>query len=142
MKKTLVLPSLLAILFSWAGAAAAQDACPCVPTPLRWVVATVDSWPQAMAQVIAANGDQLVFALPTTTGSNQWLVVRRVVGGAYVDDGTDPHQLEEFDRAGSALARASSLNADRRPMMLTAPDGRFVVIALRENAVKPRAARH
>jgi hypothetical protein len=141
--RTLQLTAALAFVLL-ATAASAQQECPCVPLPPLWVVSTVNSWSSAMSTVITGNGDPLIFVLPDGTDATRWLVIRRVVGGSYTDDGKDAHQLEQFDGASSAIARLSAIDSARSPLIVTAPDGRYLVISLREpaTAVKPHASRH
>ncbi|HJW92425.1 MAG TPA: hypothetical protein VJ901_02300, partial [Thermoanaerobaculia bacterium] len=48
-----------------------------------------------------------------------------------IDDGSDPYQIETFDGSAVATARLAAIDHDRRPMILTAPDGMFLVLSLK-----------
>ena len=136
MKKLLLLLSTLLL----AVPATPADECPCVPLENRWVVKTCDDFNCAMTALNAANGDPLTFSLPVGTTDRRWVVVRRVVAGAYTDDGSDPYQVERFDHIAVATARMAAIETDHRPMIMTAPDGALLVISLK-HAPGPRTRR-
>jgi hypothetical protein len=75
-------------------------------------------------------------AIPVTMDDTRWLVVRRMISGAAVDVTDDPFQLQQFDGMEGAAVRYAALTHDRRPMLLTAPDGQILVISLKQ--VEPR----
>jgi hypothetical protein len=128
------LASLLLSLILVAAPAFAEDGdpCPCVPTTPLWTVHTCDSWTCAIALLVSANGNPLVFAIPLGGDSPQWIVFTQVVAGSYDDDGTDPHVVEQFDAFDGAMSRYTAITSDHLPLIFTAPDGRFLVASLRE----------
>jgi hypothetical protein len=136
MKKLLLL--LSALLLS--APAMPADECPCVPRENLWVVKTCDDFSCAMTALNAANGDPLTFSMPVGTTDRRWVVLRRVVAGAYTDDGSDPYQVETFDGIAVATARMASIENDHRPMIMTAPDGALLVLSLK-HAPEPRTRR-
>src|SRR5213595_1414220 len=77
--------------------ASAQNVCPCFPRENLWVVKTCDGFNCAMTALNTANGDPLTFSMPVGIEDHRWIVMQRVVGGAYTDDGSDPYQAEQFD---------------------------------------------
>ena len=135
-------PTVLAIALTFfAVRITAQQACPCVPLAHLWVVEECATWNCAMSASILANGDPYVLSLPAGTNDGRWLVVKRVVGGSYTVAPDAPFMLESFDGAAAAMARFSAA-ADHAPIVLSAPDGKFLVIMSRESASgKKRAAR-
>lgn len=122
--------------------AAQENACPCVPVTHLWSVRTCTDWNCAAAELAVSNGDPQVIAVPVAMDDVRWLVVRRQAGGAVADSGTDPFQLEQFDKMGQALARFNTFEADHKPLLMTAPDGQVLVIALRTPEQRRRAAKH
>lgn len=119
----------------------AQNACPCVPVTHVWIVEACETWNCAVSAAILANGDKNVLTLPTGSDDLKWIVVRRVpAGSAYVPPDA-PFQLETFDGASAATARFSALDQQAQPMMLTAPDGKFLVI-MRAPGSRAHAAKH
>jgi len=93
-----------------------------------------------MTALNAANGDPLTFSLPVSMSDHRWVVLQRVVAGAYIDDGSDPYQVERFDHVAVATARMASIENDHRPMIMTAPDGALLVLSLK-HAPGPRTRR-
>ena len=138
---TLLLPFSLLALFT--AALSAQEVCPCVPRTPLWVVKTCDDFNCAMTALAVGNGDPLTFAMPVGVSDHRWVVLQRVVGGSYTDDGSDPYQLETFDGASLATARLGAIDTDHRPMIVTAPDGSFLVLSLRHAPLpRQRSADH
>lgn len=133
----LLLPLSLLLL---ASASSAQQACPCIPRENMWTIKTCDGFQCASTMLTAANGDPLTFIMPVGLDDPRWIVMRRVVSGAYADDGSDPHQLEQFDGISVATARLASIAADHRPMIVTAPDGMFLVVSLKQAPVPHQRA--
>jgi hypothetical protein len=137
----LLLPLSLVVLF--ATALPAQEACPCFPRENLWVVKTCADHNCAMTALNAANGDPLTFTMPVGTSDNRWVVLQRVVAGAYTDDGSDPYQVETFDGASLATARLGAIETDHRPMIVSAPDGMFLVLSLKRAPLpRQRSADH
>jgi len=113
------------------------DECPCVPRENLWVVRTCNDFNCAMTALTAANGDPLTFSVPVGMADPRWVILQRVVAGGYIDDGSDPYQVETFDGVSPATARMASIENDHRPMIVTAPDGALLVLSLK-HAPAPR----
>jgi hypothetical protein len=128
----LLLPLSLLLLTT---ASTAQQLCPCFPHENLWTVKTCDGFQCASTMLTAANGDPLTFVMPVSVDDQRWIVMRRVVSGTYTDDGSDPYQLEQFDGISVATARLASIASDHRPMIITAPDGMFLVASLKQAPV-------
>ena len=64
----------------------------------------------------------------------------QVAAGGYVDNSAVA--LESFDGVSVATARFASIAADHHPMIVSAPDGKFLVIFLREPEMRQRSVRH
>lgn len=126
--KTKIAVLLLSTLFA-VSPLTAQEACPCVPTTHQWIVTPCETWNCAAAATITANGDKYVMSLPTSSEDFTWVVVRRIVSGAAAIAPDAPYRLESFDNASDATARYSSIDARYQPMLLTVPDGQFLVVA-------------
>lgn len=120
----------------------AEDPCPCIPLPHVWIVKTCADWNCANAELVPANGDPQVIAVPAGLNDRRWLIVRRVVSGASIEDPNDDYRLQQFDGLDPAVACYRGFEAGMRPQLLTAPDGQVLVIALRqpEDATRRRAA--
>jgi len=129
----LLLP--LSVLLLLTTASPAQQACPCVPRENMWTIKTCDGFQCASTMLTAANGDPLTFIMPVGVDDVRWIVMRRVVAGSYGDDGSDPYQLEQFDGISVATARLASIASDHRPMIVTAPDGTFLIASLKQAPV-------
>lgn len=126
-----------------AAPAGAQQFCPCVPITHLWVVKSCDSWNCAASAFIGA-GDANTFTVPTSSVNHPWIVLQRVTtGGGYVTP-EDPFTLEHFDGMNDAVARFGAIGSELRPLVVTTPDGKWLVLSLRqaETAVKPHAAVH
>jgi hypothetical protein len=121
----------------------AQNACPCVPTTHVWVAKTCPSWDCANTELLLANGDRQVFAVPVGVDDERWIVVRRFVAGAAAEDPNDPFHLDAFEHMDDAVTKYAGFTSDYKPMLTTAPDGRVLVIALRQpDPPKRRTASH
>jgi hypothetical protein len=138
--RTSILTAL--ILLTVAAAAPAQDLCPCVPVTHLWVVKTCNDWPCASTEVLLAGGDPQVLAIPVALTDARWLMVRRIAAGAFIDNAGDPFQLQQFDGMKDAVTRYSEFTSDHKPLLLTAPDGQVLVLALKNPEPKRRAAIH
>jgi hypothetical protein len=115
-----------------ATAASAQNVCPCIAKSDMWTVRTTDGFNAGMTALVTAHGDPLTFILPAGMQDQRWLVLQRVPTGSYIDDGTDPFRIEQFDGFTNATARMSAIDADHRPRFITAPDGSFLILSLRQ----------
>jgi hypothetical protein len=134
-----------AVLFlgmTLAPAAMADNVCPCVPISHLWTVKTCADWTCASTELAVSNGDTQVFAVPVGMDDTRWLVVRRVASGSFSDSSDDPFRLEQFDGFGSAALRFSGMSTDLRPIIVTAPDGKVIVMSLRTAEPKRRAVSH
>jgi hypothetical protein len=116
--------------------------CPCVPITHLWGVKTCTDWTCASTELAVANGDPQVIAVPVGMSDGRWLIVRRFAAGAAIDSGGDIFQIDQFDGMSDAVRRFSGFSTDHKPMLMTAPDGRFLVIALRQPEPRRRAAAH
>jgi hypothetical protein len=116
-------------------------ACPCVPITHLWIVKTCADWTCAATEIAVANGDPQVIAVPVGMNDGRWLVVRRFAAGAAIDSG-DTFRIEQFDGMADAVQRFTALTPDHRPMLMTAPDGQVLVMALRQPEPRRRAAAH
>ena len=123
-------------------AIADTNVCPCVPVTHLWVVKTCPDWTCASTELAVANGDAQVIAVPVGMDDGRWLVIRRVASGSFDDDGSDPYRMEQFDGFNPAALRFAGLNPDFKPVILTAPDGKVLVMSLRMPDVKRRAVVH
>jgi hypothetical protein len=141
MKKLSVILACSLLLFPFA--AGAQSACPCVPITHLWIVDACESWNCAAAATIMSNGDKYLLTLPTNSDDFKWAVVRRVAAGSAAVSPDAPFRVEAFDSASDATARFEGLGHDFEPIMLSAPDGKFLVLArstaasARKRAAKP-----
>jgi hypothetical protein len=128
MRSTILTPLLFGLLVS---APLAAD-CPCVPITHAWVVKTCDDWNCASTELAVASGDPQVIAIPVALSDKRWLILRRFAAGAAIDVGNDPFQLLQFDGLDGAMPHYAGIARDRRPVLMTAPDGQVLVIALKQ----------
>ncbi len=138
MRSTLFSIALLGLMI----AAPLAAECPCVPITHLWIVKTCTDWYSASTELLLANGDPQVIAIPVRMDDSRWLIVRRFVSGSAIESSNDPFQIDQFDGIDGAMARFTTLAHDRRPMLFTAPDGQVLVIALKQPEPKRRAATH
>jgi hypothetical protein len=117
-----------------------QEACPCVPQTKLWTSSVCDTLQCVSTALKDANGDPALFALPIGMSDRRWLLVRQVSAGGYVDN--SPFVVESFDDIGIASARLASLTTETHPKIITAPDGRLLVLSLREPETRRRAVVH
>jgi hypothetical protein len=137
MTRKIVLFSLLTLA---AVSISADELCPCVPISHLWVVEACDTWNCAASAAIMANGDPNVLTVPAPTNDGRWLVVKRVATGSYTPNPDAPFVLESFDGVAGASARYAAVAGDHAPMILSVPDGKFLVIMRSDVAQKKRAA--
>jgi hypothetical protein len=116
--------------------------CPCVPISHLWIVKTCNDWNCASTELTLAAGDPQVIALPVALDDARWVIVRRFAAGAAIDSGDDLFQLHQFDEMDGAMSHYAAMAHDRRPMLLTAPDGQVLVISLKQPEVRRRPAAH
>ena len=140
MKKLTLALTCCLLLFPIASGA--QNLCPCVPVTHLWIADACETWNCAAAATIMSNGDKYLMTLPTNSDDFKWVVVRRVAAGAATVSPDAPFRVEAFDGASVAMARFDGLGHDFEPIMLTAPDGKFLVVARSTAAsARRRAAR-
>jgi hypothetical protein len=106
--------------------------CPCVPLTHLWTVKTCADWNCANTELVLANGDPQVIALPVGMSDGRWLVIRRFASGGAVQDQNDPFHIEQYDGMATAVDHYGAISTDMRPQLMTAPDGQVLVIALKE----------
>jgi hypothetical protein len=93
------------------------------------VSSVYDTWNAALATMVNGNGDPMV-TMPVSMEDGRWIVVRQVTAGGYTDD--SPFQVEPFEGIDGASARFSAISSDLRPHIMSSPDGKFLVISLRQ----------
>lgn len=133
----------LALVFSCitAASAAAQ-----ITKPVRytWVATSIDNWNDAAAALILAGGDGNVIAIPTGNASHPWLLLRRVEEGSIYIPDDEPRVCNVFATVTEASSHYLAIDGCHGPLLLSAPDGRLLVVALREcddDAVRRRSVR-
>lgn len=132
---------MIHVLFLSAFFARATNAdCPCVPLSHQWIVKTCSDWNCASTELLLAGGDPQLFVVPVAMKDARWLVLRRLTAGAAVDASNDPFWLQQFDGMQGAINSYAKLTYDLHPMMMTAPDGQVLVIALKQAESRRRAA--
>lgn len=114
----------------------AQQACPCVPVTKLWVSFVCDNFNCAMTTLSNGIGDSSMFAVPVGMQDGRWLVVRQVTSGDYTDN--SPFQVESFDGIATATARFGDIDGQLKPHIMSSPDGKFLVISLRQPETPPR----
>lgn len=135
-------PAALFVMLTFVGGlASAQNACPCVPVTQLWTVETCDSWNCAASMVIMANGNPHVLTVPAPSNDGRWLVLKRINTGSYIPPADAPFILETFEGVDGASARFAAIGDDHGRMILSVPDGKFVVVISREPLTKQGAAK-
>jgi len=71
----------------------------------------------------------------------RWLIVRRSATGSAIDDPQDPFALTQFAAMSDAVDHFNTIGGDMKKRLMSAPDGRVLVIALKK-ADQPPARRH
>lgn len=126
----------LALVTAFSVPLSAQEACPCVPLTKLWVATVCETWNCASAALVTANGDRNTYAVPVVgDGEQRWLIVKQVKAGGYQDD--SPFQVEPFDGIAGASARFGALTDSYKPMIASSPDGKLLVISLRNPETTP-----
>jgi hypothetical protein len=126
MRNLLLIATTAALL-----AAPVSADCPCVPLTHLWIVKTCADWNCASTELVLANGDPQVIAMPVGMADGRWLVIRRFAAGSAVQDQNDPFQLAQFDHMNTAVDHYTAMTTDMRPQLMTAPDGQILVMALK-----------
>ena len=141
MKTFRVLLASLTVLIPF-GSLFAQEACPCVPISYQWIVEPCETWNCAASAFISSNGDKFLLTMPTNDETFKWVVIRRVVAGSVYIPPNAPFVIDAFDRSAIASAHLDAMNQLLVPMMLSAPDGKFLVVARSAPISKQRVVAH
>lgn len=131
-----------ALLLLTATAVGAQDPCPCVPVTYEWIATACDTWNCAVSAVIVANGDPHVFPLPTASSDYTWVVLRRIVGGSVIASPDAPFRVDGYSTISEATSHYSAIDPTLQPMLVTAVDGKTLVIARNFPEMRRRAVGH
>ena len=132
----------LLLVLAFGGAAAADDPQRVVPISHQWVVVPCASWSEAVAAMVAAEGDPYVVAVPTNHAEHKWIVLKRVVSGGYVPPPDMPWSVESFGAPFDASSRMITLSTAHCPLLMTTTDGRSLVVYVRDPDQRTRAVRH
>jgi hypothetical protein len=138
MKKLLILLVLLVF-------AATLHADFAKPIRYTWVVTSCANWNEAASAMVLANGNPNVMILPTGNREHPWVILKLVEEGAVYDPEDEPYSCEVSATVTDASGRYAVVDSCRSPMMLSVPDGRAVVISLKEcssGGGRGRAAGH
>jgi hypothetical protein len=137
MKRTMLVVALVT-LFSNNYASADETS----PIRYTWIVTSCESWNCAAAALVMADGEPNVIVLPTNVDEYPWLVLRRVEEGSIFIPETESFGCEVFDHMTDASSTFTAIDGCRKPMVLSVPDGRSVVISLRQcEGARRRAVR-
>jgi hypothetical protein len=121
--------ALLATLLTLSAASlGGQEVCPCVTPASIWTVTACPTWNCAASAFVLTNGDRYSLVVPTTSNDYTWLVVKRVPAGSHTEDPDAPFALAAYPTLGEAIGRYGLIAASLTPMLITTPDGQFVVI--------------
>lgn len=127
--------TLLLLLFAAAFSAEAQDACPCVPVTHLWTVRSCDTYDCAVSAFVLAGSSSDTVVVRTSSTDVRWVVLERVKAGSAIS--SDPtFSLESFEGFTDASTRFNAVDTNLKPMILSVPDGKFVIVA--RNAPEPR----
>jgi len=117
------------------------DPCPCIPISHLWTVRSCDTFDCASSEftLSAGSGDYVI--VPTSSTDVKWVVLQRVAAGTATS--SDPtFTLDAFDGFTDASLRYMTIASELKPMIMSAPDGRFLVIARQTPEPRRRAAGH
>ncbi len=132
MKRTL---TLLFALLAAGIPVEGQDVCPCVPVTHLWVVKSCDTFDCATSEFVISNGSPDTMVVPTTSSDAKWVVLQRVSSGSAI--ALDPtFKLESYDGWNDASARFAAIDSALKPMMLSSPDAKFLIVV--RNQAEPR----
>jgi len=84
-----------------------------------------------MSNMVLANGDPYVWAVPTGSDQWKWIVLKRVVAGSYISSPDEPFAVDQFEQIAEAGARYAALDHAALPMLLSTVDGKMLVVSLR-----------
>lgn len=113
---------------------AAASASAQITKPIRytWMVTSVVSWKEAAAALVLADGDGTVLAMPTGEESHPWLLLRRVEEGSIFIPDDEPRVCDVFTTMAEASSHYLGMGTCHGAMMLTVPDGRSLVVSMRD----------
>ena len=83
-----------------------------------------------------------MISAPVGIDDKRWLIVHRVASGSFTATQDDTYQLEQFDAMDSAAPRMLILTPDFKPVIMTAPDGKILLMSLRTPEPRRRAVAH
>lgn len=113
------------------------------PIRYTWVVSSCETWNHAASAMILADGNPNVLVLPTGNPNQPWVILKLVEEGAVYDPEDEPYSCEVSQTVSDASARFALLDSCRSPIILSVPDGRAVVVSLKEcGGGKGRAVGH
>jgi hypothetical protein len=115
------------------------------PVRYTWIVTSCESWNHAASALVLADGNPNVMALPTGKAERPWVVLKLVEEGSIYLPEEEPYSCEVMQTVAEGSARFDSMDSCHAPMLLSVPDGRSVVISLKEcgnGTNKSRAVRH
>ena len=119
-----------------------DNVCPCIPISYVWVVTACETWDCALSQMLLGNGDPYVMTLPTTSTQHKWVVMRRVVAGTATVSPDEPFIVDSFGTVTDASTRFSAVDPDTLPMIVSAFDGKTLLVRLRAPQRRRPAAGH
>lgn len=131
MNRTLLFAVILAVALP----VAAQDVCPCVPTTHLWVIKSCDTWDCAASAFILSNGSGNTLVVPTASTDARWAVLELVPAGTATSSDPILH-VDSYDGWTNASLRFETIDGNLKPMIVSAPDGRFLIVS--RNAPEPR----
>ena len=135
--------SLLILLLLVTPSVTADDnVCPCIPISYVWVVTSCDTWDCALSQMVLGAGDPYVMTLPTPSKQYKWVVMRRVVAGTATVSPDEPFIVDSFNTVADASTRFAGMDPDTLPMIVSAYDGRTLLVRLRAPQRRRPAAGH
>ena len=120
---------------------AAEPDCPCFPNETTWVVTPCETWNCAMSAVLVANGNPDVLAFATSSEQYRWVVLRRVGAGSVTTSPDNPFDSELFTAFADGAARMAAIDSLRKPMILSMPDGRTLLVSLKQPERRRAAGR-
>ena len=129
-----------AVIVTFALPLAINAECPCVPVTHLWIVKTCDSWDCAASDLAVANGDPHVFAVPYGMDDQRWIVFSLIPSGSSAETYNDPLQIDTFEGMDGASAHFVTIDAARHPIIVSAPDGHFLVVSLKHADPRRRSA--
>lgn len=112
------------------------------PIRYTWIVTSCETWNCAASALIIADGEPNVIAVPTGVEDHPWLVLRRVEEGSVFIPDTESFGCDVFGAVTDATSHYLTVDGCRKPLVVSVPDGRAVVISLRNcSGARRRAVR-